>query len=66
MDMSSNSTGNMSSVGGIQHNNTDMGNPNGNVVNNDAGANPSRDTSKVYNVGTNLRGMACAPHLRGL
>jgi hypothetical protein len=45
---------------------TNRGNPNGDVVDNSAGRNPSRDQAKVYNVGTNLSGMAWAPHLAGL
>jgi hypothetical protein len=45
---------------------TDRGNPNGNVVDNTQAANPSRDQSKVYNVGSNVRSMAWAPHLLGI
>ena len=54
------------SVGAYTNRDTNKGNPDGNVVDNSEGANPSRDQSKVYNVGSNVRSMAWAPHLLGI
>ena len=54
------------SVGATTNRNLNRGNPLGDVVDNSAGANPSRDPSKVYHVGSNLSGMAKAPHLMGI
>jgi len=42
------------------------GNPNGDVVDNSTGRNPSRNQAKVYNVGSNLSGMGWAPNLLGI
>ena len=54
------------SVGSHSLRDTNRGNPNGDVTDNSAGANPSRDTSKVFHTGSNLSGMAKAPSLSGL
>lgn len=40
-----------------------MGNGVGDIVDNKEGENPIRDTSKVYNVGSNLKGVGGAPSL---
>jgi hypothetical protein len=42
------------------------GNPDGNVVDNSEGVNPSRNQAKVFHTGSNLSGTARAPHLSGL
>lgn len=45
---------------------TNRGNPNGDVVDNSEGVNPSRNQAKVYNTGSNLSGMSRPSFLNGI
>jgi len=69
MGMNDNKTGHETSdgsIGAFTNRDTNRGHPEGDVVDNSQAANPSKDPSKVYHVGSNLRSMAAAPHLLGI